>query len=453
MGKYFGTDGIRGYANREPITPHTIIKIAQAFGVFLKKTVSHPTVVIGKDTRVSGYIIENALSAGLQSVGVNIFLLGPIPTPGVAYLTKELHANAGIVISASHNPYHDNGIKFFNADGFKLSDHEETELEQLIDQADFNHHLVSSHDIGFAKRIDDAIEQYANLLTKFLVENLNLKRKKVVIDCANGAAYKVAPKIFSALGIDCIAINTTPNGFNINEHCGALHPEELQATVIAAHADIGFAFDGDADRVIVVDEKGHTIDGDQIIALCALELQREQKLNNNGICVTIMNNKGLDKAMEDAKISVVRTGVGDRAIAEAMRQNQYSFGGEPSGHLIFLDASTTGDGILAALKILEIMVLKNQPMSQLAKIVIKYPQITKNIPVASKPDLSLLQKTSQKLENYEKQLGNTGRVFLRYSGTEPIARITAEGPEHKVLEDMITDIETVFIKELKTKFA
>lgn len=448
MAKYFGTDGIRGYANREPITPHTIIKIAQAFGVFLKKKYPHPTVVIGKDTRVSGYIIENALSAGLQSVGVNIFLLGPIPTPGVAYLTKKLQTNAGIVISASHNPYHDNGIKFFNSDGFKLSDEEEAHIEQLIDQEDFNHNLVSSHDIGFAKRIDDAIDQYAEMLSKFLVKNLKLKNKKVVIDCANGASYKVAPKIFAALDIDCTAINTSPNGFNINENCGALHTEDLQAKVLSTHADVGFAFDGDADRLVVVDEQGCRIDGDQIIALCALELQREEKLKNNGICATVMNNKGLDKAMTEANIHIVRTGVGDRELSAAMRKYNYSFGGEPSGHLIFLDASTTGDGILAALKILEIMVLKNQPISTLAKIVTKYPQITKNIPVTHKPELAFLQKTSQEIQKYEKLLGNEGRIFLRYSGTEPVARITAEGPEQKVLEDIVDNVAHIFLDEI-----
>ncbi len=449
MGKYFGTDGIRGKANQEPITPHTIITIAQALGIYLKRTTSHPTVVVGKDTRVSGYIIENALASGLASVGVDIVFLGPIPTPAVAYFTVEQKADAGIVISASHNPYHDNGIKFFDQFGFKFSDEAENALEILIDTENFNADLVSSHDIGMAKRIDDASFLYATFLANFFDKTVQCKNKKIILDCANGAAYKVAPQVFELLGIECTALHTEPDGFNINHECGAVHPQDLQKAVLEQKADIGFSFDGDADRLIVVDEKGNLIDGDQIIALCALSLKRQNKLPENGVCVTIMSNKGLDIALEKEKISIVRTPVGDRAIANEMRKRGFTLGGEQSGHILFLDASTTGDGILAALKVLEVFCTSKNSISEIAQVMTKLPQITKNVPVSCKPALESLTKTSALLKDYEKKLENTGRVFIRYSGTEPCARITAEGPTYDELQAIITNLEKTLKKELK----
>ncbi len=448
MGKYFGTDGIRGEANSGIMTPVNLLRLAQAFGVSLKKRIDKPKVLIGKDTRVSGYLIEGVISSGLCSVGVDVLFVGPLPTPGIAYLTRGMRADAGMMISASHNPYYDNGIKLFDHNGFKIPDSEEFFIENLMDSNELEKHLVTSQNLGRAKRIDDAIGQYAVFLKEKFPKNLKLDGLKIVLDSAHGAGYKVGPKVFEELGAKVITIHDEPNGFNINEQSGALHPQILAKKVVEHRADIGFALDGDADRLIVVDELGNILDGDNIIALCALEMKSQNQLKNNGVCVTIMSNKGFDVAMETAGINVIRTNVGDRSVMESMLQNDYCLGGEQSGHLIFLDSSTTGDALIACLKVLEMMCITNKRISQLASVMKKFPQITKNVKVIKKPPLETLPLTTSLVREFEQELGSSGRVLLRYSGTESLARITLEGPELGQIEAMANKIEQVLLKEI-----
>lgn len=448
MGKYFGTDGIRGEANSGIMTPVNLLRLAQAFGVSLKKRIDKPKVLIGKDTRVSGYLIEGVISSGLCSVGVDVLFVGPLPTPGIAYLTRGMRADAGMMISASHNPYYDNGIKLFDHNGFKIPDSEEFFIENLMDSNELEKHLVTSQNLGRAKRIDDAIGQYAVFLKEKFPKNLKLDGLKIVLDSAHGAGYKVGPKVFEELGAKVITIHDEPNGFNINEQSGALHPQILAKKVVEHRADIGFALDGDADRLIVVDELGNILDGDNIIALCALEMKSQNQLKNNGVCVTVMSNKGFDVAMETAGINVIRTNVGDRSVMESMLQNDYCLGGEQSGHLIFLDSSTTGDALIACLKVLEMMCITNKRISQLASVMKKFPQITKNVKVIKKPPLETLPLTTSLVREFEQELGSSGRVLLRYSGTESLARITLEGPELGQIEAMANKIEQVLLKEI-----
>lgn len=448
MGKYFGTDGIRGEANTGSMKPANLLKIAQAFGVSLKKRIEKPKVLIGKDTRVSGYLIEGIISSGLCSVGVDVLFVGPLPTPGIAYLTRGMRADAGIMISASHNPFFDNGIKLFDQNGFKIPDSEELFIEKLMESDELDKHLVTSKNLGRAKRIDDAIGQYAVFLKEKFPKNLKLDGLKIVLDSAYGAGYKVGPKVFSELGAEVVSIHDEPNGFNINEQSGALHPEILAKKVVEHHADIGFALDGDADRLIIVDEKGNILDGDNIIALCALEMKSQNQLKNNGVCVTIMSNKGLDVAMDSAGIKVIRTQVGDRNVMESMLQYNFSLGGEQSGHLIFLDSSTTGDALIACLKVLEMMCITKKSISQLAAVMKKFPQITKNVKVTKKPPLETLPITTSLVREFEQKLGSSGRVLVRYSGTESLARITLEGPELGQIEAMANKIEQVLLQEI-----
>lgn len=448
MAKYFGTDGIRGEANSGCMTPQMILKIAQAFGVALKRRFEKPKVIIGKDTRVSGYMIEGLFSSGLCSVGVNVFFVGPLPTPGVAYLTRGMRANAGVMISASHNPYHDNGIKLFDNNGFKLPDAEEEFIESLIDSHDLEKHLVKSEFLGRARRIDDAIGQYAVFLKERFPKHFKLDGMRIVLDCAHGAGYKVAPKVLEELGAEVICINHDPNGFNINLESGALHPEKLSKSVTNYRADIGFALDGDADRLIVVDELGNVLDGDHIIAMCALEMKSQNQLKNNAVCVTIMSNKGFDLAMESAGIKVHRTQVGDRFVVEEMLNKNIVLGGEQSGHLLFLDSSTTGDAIIAALKVLEMVCHTQKKISELTSVMKKFPQITKNVKVADKPPFHTLPQTTALVREFEKELGASGRILLRYSGTESLARITLEGPELSQLQTMALEIESTLLSEI-----
>ena len=440
MSKYFGTDGIRGKANTGMMTPANILKVGQAIGVFLKQKYNEPKVIIGKDTRVSGYMVEGVLMAGLASVGVKVFYVGPIPTPGVAYLTRGMRADAGIMISASHNPFHDNGIKIFDQDGYKLPDEQEEEIEALVDSPSLEDYLAKPDEIGRAKRIDDAIGQYAVFLKERFPNDLKLDGMRIVLDCANGASYKVAPKVFKELGAEVFCIHDTPDGFNINRGSGALHPEKLCTEVKKYRANVGFAFDGDADRLIAVDDNGQQLDGDQLIAICANYMKEQKQLQNNRVCVTVMSNKGFDVAMEKAGIEVVRTKVGDRYVMEALRQNAAILGGEQSGHLLFLDSNTTGDGVLAALKLLEVMIRKNQSLSQLANIMKKYPQVLLNQKITHKPPLEKLPNFLDTKRTQEEILGNKGRVLVRYSGTEPLARITVEGESLQQIEDMARQI-------------
>jgi phosphoglucosamine mutase len=448
MGRYFGTDGIRGEANQGAMTPAMAVRVGQAFGIVLCEKFERPRVIIGKDTRVSGYMLEGALSAGLCSVGVDVLFVGPLPTPGIAYLTRGMRAHAGIVISASHNAYSDNGIKLFDKDGFKLPDADEAHIEDLIDSPLLESKLAKPSRIGRAKRIDDAIGQYAVFLKERFPKALKLDGMRIVVDAAHGASYKVAPKVFQELGAEVFCIHNEPNGFNINLDSGALHPEQLRTDVLKYRANIGFAFDGDADRLMVVDERGEIVDGDQIIAMCALEMKAGGLLANNAIAVTVMSNKGLDIAMEKAGIAVHRTAVGDRYVVEEMRKQGIVLGGEQSGHLLFLDSSTTGDGVLAALKVLEMAVRSGKPVSELAAGMQKVPQLTRNVKVASKPPLANLTNLQAKLSLVEQELGNAGRVLFRYSGTESLARITIEGVDAVRIRELAQEIEDVAVAEI-----
>jgi phosphoglucosamine mutase len=395
-------------------------------------------------------MLESALASGLISVGADPYLLGPIPTPGVAYLTKSLRVDAGIMISASHNTYEDNGIKFFDSNGYKFSTKEEEEMEALFQLESFDHELVSSDDIGKATRIDDALSQYSVFLKESFPKALSLEGKKVVIDAAHGAAYKVAPKVFKELGAQVTMIHDEPNGFNINANCGALHPQSLAEKVLEVGADIGIALDGDADRIVVVDEKGHILNGDKIIALCALHLKKQGALKNNGVCVTLMSNLGFDLLMKKEGIQVFRTNVGDKYILEELLRQNCSLGGEQSGHILFLDHASTGDGILAGLKLLEIMTLTDKPLSHLAHVMEEIPQLTKSFEVPAKPPLESLSNAQALLANFTQKLKDEGRIIARYSGTENKMRITIESQDPHQNENMMEELYSSFIKDIKS---
>lgn len=448
MGKYFGTDGIRGEANSGVMTPSMVLRVGQAFGLSLREKTERPKVIIGKDTRVSGYMLEGILSAGLCSVGADVLFVGPLPTPGVAYLTRGMRATAGIMISASHNPFHDNGIKFFDKNGFKLPDSDEELIEKLIDDPNLEDRVVQAQKIGRAKRIDDAIGQYAVFLKERFPKSLKLDGMRIVVDSAHGAGYRVGPKVLRELGAEVFEINNEPNGFNINLEAGALHPEKLREEVLRFRADIGFALDGDADRLIVVDEKGNVLDGDQIITMCALEMQASGQLANNSVVVTVMSNKGLDLALSNSGIQVFRTPVGDRYVVEEMRKRNIILGGEQSGHLLFLDSSTTGDGIIACLKVLEMMCRRNRPLSALSEVMQKLPQLTRNVKVQRKVPLEQLPSMTARLAEIESELGDAGRTLFRYSGTESLARITIEGPDLAQIRTYLQELERTLLQEI-----
>ena len=449
MGKYFGTDGIRGKSNQGLMSPDFLLKVARSLGVTLKKSKHRPKVLVGKDTRISGYMIEGAIAAGLCSVGVDVFFVGPLPTPGVAYLTKGMRADAGIMISASHNPYDDNGVKLFNSNGFKFSDFQEKEMEDFID----NHVMseewnVSPKELGKAKRLNDAVGQYSVYLKEQFSKSLQLDGMKIVIDCGNGASYRVAPIVFRDLGADVVTIHDQPNGFNINENSGALHPQKLMECVLQEKADIGFAYDGDADRIVVVDNKGQVLDGDCLIAICSIYLKSQHKLKKNKICATIMSNMGLDIALKNFGIDVYRADVGDRKVVDQMIKSGMNFGGENSGHIIYLDSATTGDGILTSLKLLENIIHSGKSLSDLSNVMIKFPQLNKNIPVHKKISLENLTKTHKLIKEIEKKLLNKGRLIVRYSGTENLLRLTLEGENKDLLNEYIHELEAQVLEEL-----
>jgi phosphoglucosamine mutase len=446
--KLFGTDGIRGRANVFPISPDYFLTLGQAIGAYFKKHHHHPRILIGKDTRRSGYMLEQALSAGICSVGVDSFFLGPLPSPGIAYLTRGMRATAGIVISASHNPYYDNGIKIFSADGYKLPDQAEDELEALINNNQLPAFIAGSADIGSTQRIDDAIGQYAVFLKEQFPKHLTLEGLHLVLDCANGASYRVAPKVFAELGAKVTLISAAPNGYNINENCGALHPEQLQAAVKELHADLGFAFDGDADRLVVVDGSGEILDGDMLLGICAIYYLQEKRLAKNTVVTTVMSNLGLELAIKKHGGSLLRTAVGDRYVVEAMRKGGYNLGGEQSGHLVFRDCSTTGDGILAALSVLEIILSRGLGLSALKRDIQKCPQVLHNINVARKEPLERLPLFTARIRQMEHALGDSGRILFRYSGTENKARIMIEGQEQKVVEAMAAELVALFSSSL-----
>lgn len=434
MGKLFGTDGTRGVANEYPMTPEMVMQIGQAVAGILKKDGHRPRIVIGKDTRLSGYMIESALVAGITSMGADVINIGPLPTPGIAFITTNLDADAGIVISASHNPFEDNGIKIFSKSGFKLADSQEADIEDLIFSKKITKKLSSSTEIGKAYRETDVLGRYIVFLKQAFPKNLSLEGMKIVVDCANGATYKVAPLLFKEMRADITAINIEPDGMNINLNCGTLHPEGLAEKVLESNADIGLAFDGDGDRLIIVDEKGNIITGDRIIAICTQDLKEEGVLENNVIVTTVMSNMGLSIALEKMGVKQIKAKVGDRYVLEEMLKNDAVVGGEDSGHLLFLDHHTSGDGIISALQVLSIMKKKNEPLSELAKVMEIFPQVLVNIDVKSKPPIEEQAEIMDVINEVERAFGNKGRVLVRYSGTQSMCRVMIEGPTQKEIE-------------------
>ncbi|BFU97146.1 MAG: phosphoglucosamine mutase [Nitrospira sp.] len=433
MRKLFGTDGVRGVANLEPMTSETAMQLGRAAAHLFMRRAGRHQIVIGKDTRVSGYMLESALTSGICSMGVDVLLVGPMPTPAIAFLTRSLRADAGVMISASHNPYQDNGIKFFSNNGLKLPDDMEARIEQLIVSNEIAHLRPTADAIGKAFRIDDAEGRYIEFVKRSLPKELDFQGIKLVVDCANGAAYKVAPAVLRELGAKVEVIGNKPDGMNINAGCGAVHPEPLRQAVLQHGADIGVALDGDADRAIFVCEQGTVIDGDHIMAALSLDLHQNGRLAKKTIVGTVMSNFGLEKAMNLAGITLVRTAVGDRYLLERMLADGYNFGGEQSGHFIFLDHNTTGDGLISALQVLSLMKRTQRPLSELAKAMTAVPQVLLNVKVSRKPDLESVPDLQSAIDESERKLNGNGRVIVRYSGTEPLLRIMIEGEQDRVI--------------------
>ncbi len=448
MGKLFGTDGIRGIANIHPMTAEIALKLGRAVAYICKESERRHKIVIGKDTRLSGYMLENALVSGICSLGVDALLIGPMPTPGIAFITRSMRADAGLVISASHNPFQDNGIKVFSRDGFKLPDELEERLESLILNPTIDQLRPTADEIGKAFRIDDANGRYIVFLKNSFPGELTLDHLRLVIDCGNGAAYKIAPMLFSELGARVSAIGIKPDGQNINAGCGSLHPEKLQERVVGEGADLGIAFDGDADRVIFVDHRGRVVNGDRIMAICALHLQERGALAKNSVVATVMSNLGLERCLEEAGIKLLRTQVGDRYVVEKMRAGGYNFGGEQSGHLIFMDHNTTGDGMLSALQLLAVMAASGKPLAELAKVMEPYPQILLNVKVREKVPLTENGAISRQMTMITEKLGRSGRLLVRYSGTENKLRIMLEGEESDTIRNLAEELAETVEREL-----
>ncbi len=451
MRELFGTDGVRGVANIEPMTAETALRLGRAAAyVFRQDEHRRHRIVIGKDTRLSGYLLESALVAGICSMGVDVLLVGPMPTPAISFLTRSLRADAGVMISASHNPYEDNGIKFFSGNGFKLPDSVEMEIEKLVVNGKIDSIRPTATAIGKAFRIDDAEGRYIESLKNSFPRGVDLEDFKIVLDCANGAAYKVTPKVLSELGADIIVLNDRPNGENINLNCGSLHPEILQRAVLTHKADIGISLDGDADRAILVDENGNVVDGDHLMAICALDFAKRNQLNKNTLVATVMSNLGLNLALKKNGLRIIKTAVGDRYVMEKMCKDGYNLGGEQSGHIIFLDYSTSGDGSLTALQILAIMAQNKQPLSKLAGCMRSLPQVLINLDVTSKPDLSKIAQLRGIIQEAENKLGESGRVLVRYSGTQNMVRVMLEGQDEKEIQQMAEEIVTAIKQNIGT---
>lgn len=451
--RLFGTDGIRGTANQFPITSDMVVKIGQAIGVILQNQNKEglsplKKVVIGKDTRLSGYMIEQALSSGLNSMGIHVHLVGPLPTPGIGYLTRTMRAHAGIVISASHNHYQDNGIKIFGPDGFKIADQLEKEIERLVAEEDLYSHLPSSAQIGRTKRIEDSQGRYIVFAKSTFPLEYTLDGLRIVLDTAHGASYKVAPAIFEELGAEVIQIGNQPNGTNINDEVGALFPAKLAEEVLNYRADIGISLDGDADRVIIVDEKGKVMNGDHILGICALFMKNRGELKKNTLVVTQMSNFGLEKAMKENGIKVIKTNVGDKYVVEEMKKNGYNLGGEQSGHIIFLDHTTTGDGCVAALSVLAVMKQTGKKISELNEFIQDVPQVLINCRVKNRKELDSIKGYQELISEVEEELKGQGRIFVRFSGTEPVIRVLVEGPNRIKISELADKVASFLDKEL-----
>lgn len=448
MSKLFGTDGVRGVANEEPMTPETVVKLGRAAAYLFKTRPGRHQIVIGKDTRLHGYMLECALTSGICSMGVDVLLVGPLPTPAIAFITRSLRADAGIVISASHNPYQDNGIKFFSGDGLKLPDEAEERMEALINSREIERLRPLAGEIGKAYRINDAAGRYIEFAKGTVPKGVSLHGLKVVVDCAHGATYKVAPAILRELGAVVIPLNIQPNGLNINERCGSLHPEVVQEAVLKHKADVGISHDGDGDRAILVDETGAVVDGDHILAICALDLKSRDLLRADTVVATVMSNIGLDLCLKEAKIRIVRVPVGDRYVLEEMLRHGYNLGGEQSGHSVFLDHNTTGDGVVTALQVLSLMVKREEPLSQLRRCMSVCPQVLVNVRVREKRELESIPSVQGAIAEAEAQLDGRGRVLVRYSGTESVARVMVEGQDAEQVDRLARSIAEAIEKEL-----
>jgi len=447
----FGTDGVRGRANLEPMTVETALALGRAAGRLFRRHEGKHRVVIGKDTRLSCYMFENALIAGLCSMGVDTLMVGPLPTPAVAFITRAYRADAGIVISASHNPYYDNGIKFFNSDGFKLSDEWEKEMELSIAKNAFEEFLPSDSGIGKNTKIDDAAGRYIEFVKATFVKKMTLSKMKIALDCANGAGYRVAPSVFRELDATLYEYGVKPNGLNINDGCGSLHPETVQKAVIEHHADVGIALDGDADRIIMVDEHAQIVDGDAILAICAEDMMKQGRLNNNRVVATVMTNMGIVNTLQEMGMEVIRSRVGDRYVIQDMLEHQAILGGEQSGHLIFLEHNTTGDALICALQVLRIMQESKLPLSELVAKFQRYPQICINVQVNSKPPIESLDKVQKEIKSVEKAFHGKGRVLVRYSGTESLCRVMVEGPDRQYVSESAEKIASVVTEMIGKK--
>lgn len=438
MKKYFGTDGIRGVANEAPLSPDFLAKLGQAIGSqFRQDNDSHPRVVIGKDTRLSGYMIESALASGFVSMGVQVLLAGPIPTPAISMLTRSMRAHVGVMISASHNPYQDNGIKLFGPDGHKLSDAIELEIEKRLDKNDLS--PSAPHQVGQMKRLDDASGRYIEYLKSTLPRDFRLDGLKIVLDCANGAAYKIAPLLFKELGATVITIGVTPNGININSECGATYPDLICTEVLTSKADLGISLDGDADRCIICDEKGEIVDGDRILAFLATQMKKEGKLAHDSVVATVMSNLGLEKYLACQGITLLRTKVGDRYVSQEMKEKSYNLGGEQSGHVILADFAVAGDGLLTALQVLQYFIHGGESASRALQPYTPLPQVLKNVHM----DTQILKnpKIQKLIESSQKRISSqSGRLLVRASGTEPLIRVMAEGESYQEVEAFVDEL-------------
>lgn len=439
--RLFGTDGIRGIANQEPMTSETALRLGRAIahvvgghgggtearGALGRKRTRRRRILIGKDTRLSGYMFETALASGICSMGADVLLVGPLPTPAVAFLTRSMRADAGVVISASHNPYQDNGIKFFSRDGFKLPDAWERRMEALVWEGESGANRSAATDIGKAARVADALGRTVDFLKSAFPGRLTLEGLKIVVDCANGAAYRVAPEVLTELGAEVIPVAVEPDGTNINRECGSMYPATARTALMEHGADLAVCLDGDADRALFVDDKGELVDGDEVLAMCAIAFKQAGRLPTSTVVATVMSNMGLDLALRGHGIGVLRTAIGDRYVVEEMRRGGHNLGGEQSGHLVFLDHNTTGDGSLTALQVLALMVEQEKPLSELRRIMGKLPQVIVNVPVCEKRPLSEMDQVQARISESESLLDGRGRVLVRYSGTEPLARVMIEG--------------------------